>query len=335
MQLTTPSGLHVHLGLLLSPLRPADHTKVFASPFGYVRLSFPVLFLAWAVVLAFVTWRRFDSAARRLTVALVCLTGTYAWLVVDRKPWRRLPRVLYNIQFRYRLDSYVLITTALLVLIMLLWQTRARESVRRGTSVALAAIVVFNLGGAVWQIWSANSLYFSPVGTAHAGNALAVEVVASRYQKPRSWYSIIDFRDTSPRDVAVEAGRILTVPLEKIRGSSFSGPLAVPEGRAPFSTNITGSTRFIRMTGIRAVGRTADGFLVAERRARAPSSGPLSVTIRQAKTTPLRVGAWVSMASLIALLGLIAWPARRLRHAWLSRGRDRQADCDGSRHRRA
>jgi hypothetical protein len=333
-QLTTPSSFHVHLGLLLSPLRPTDRT-MFASPFGYVRLSFPVLFFAWALVLTVVTWRRCDSAARRLTVALVCLTGAYAWLIVDRKPWKRLPHVLYNIQFRYRLGSYVLLTTALLVMLTLLWQARAREPVRRWTSVALVAIVLFNLGGAIWQVWSANSLYFSSVGPARAGNALADEVVASRYEKPRSWYSIIDFRDAAPRYVVVEAGRTVTVPLEKIRGSSFAGLLAVPEGRAPFTTNITGSIRFIRMTGIRAVGRTADGLVVAVRRARAPSSGPLSVTIRQAKTTPVRMGAWVSMASLIALLGLIAWPARRLVHARVSRGRDRRVGSDGSRHRPA
>jgi hypothetical protein len=314
-RLTAPSRLHVHTGLLFSPLRPADHLRYFPSRFGYVRLSFPVLFFAWGFLVGVLVWRRLDSAARRFLVALVALTAAYAWLVIELSPWKKFPHFLYNIQFTYRLDSYVLLTTALIVTGALVWHATACERVRRPTTVLLVAIVVFNVAGATWQVWTAASIHFTPHGPVTTSSSFADEVIGFRSSIPPSWYSIVDFRDTSAPVVAVEAGRNVTVPLTKIRGSSFSGTLAVPDGPAPFTTNITGGARFVRMTGIRAVGRSLDDFVVAVRAADAPATGPVAVTIRPANTAPLRDGAIVTRISLIALLALIAWPTRRILRA--------------------
>jgi hypothetical protein len=102
----------------------------------------------------------------------------------------------------------------------------------------------------------------------------------------------------------------MTLPFTKIHGSSFSDRVDVPDGSAPFRTNISAGPRFIRMTGIKAVGRTPDGFIVAARTPHVPKEGPVAVTITQADSAPLRAGAVVSVLSALALLAVIAWPAR-------------------------
>ena len=136
-------------------------------------------------------------------------------------------------------------------------------------------------------------------------------MLSSRHVVPPSRYPAGDFRDGSAPVVAVEAGRTLTVPLDQVDASGYSGLLDVPLGPAPFTTNIAGGPRFVRMTGIRAVGRTNDGFVVAVRDN--PSLvQPVRVTLRQAGSGVLRVGAIASVLSVLALLGVVAWPARRL-----------------------
>lgn len=308
-RLIVPVTNHVDLGGLLNPLRPADHVSGVALS-DYVRLSLPVLFFAWAVVVALTMWRQWDSVAKRLFVALVGLVGVFTCLLTVRSMWKPLPQILYNIQFTYRIDSYVLLTTALLVMIALHWQARAHEPARRWTSVVLAAILVFNVGAATRQVWSARSIYFWSCCVLRTGRDFADHVVESRYEQVSSSNSIGYFRDISSPVIAVAIGRTMTVPLTKIHGSSFSGTLDVPDGPGPFTTNISAGPRFVRMTGIKAVGRTPDGFIVAVRAASPLAAGPVPVTIRQADTAPLRAGAIVSLLSALALLALIVWPAR-------------------------
>jgi hypothetical protein len=63
------------------------------------------------------------------------------------------------------------------------------------------------------------------------------------------------------------------------------------------------------------VGITANGFVVAVRSPGTPLTGPVDVTIRQAQSNLLRLGAFVSLLSLAALALLVALPAI----AWLRR----------------
>ena len=309
-----PGTTHVHLGLLLDPLRPTDRVTGFFSAFsGILRLSLPVLFFAWAIALSVVLWREGDRVAKRLFVALVIVAVAFVRLVVARDSWRFLPHVLYSIQFTYRLDSYVLLTTALLVTIALRWQATARDRVRRPTTIVLLTILVFNVGAATWQVWGAQSRHVTRYGTPDTkGDRLVNEVVKSRYTTPPSWYSQGDFRDVSAPVVAFDPTRTMTVPLNEIHGSKFAGRLDVPDGPAPFLTNIAGGPRFVRMTGIHAVGRTRLGALVVAARDRsAPPVGPVAVTIEETDSAVLRSGAIVSIVSALALLALVAWPARR------------------------
>ena len=84
-------------------------------------------------------------------------------------------------------------------------------------------------------------------------------------------------------------------------------------GAAAFRTNISAGEHFVRITGIKPIGITDSGFIVAERLPGTPRKGPVDVTIRQAQTGLLRAGAFISMLSLAALAALVAWPVC----AWL------------------
>jgi hypothetical protein len=312
-RISRPGTIFVHPALLLNPFRPSDRSPSFVPAVARdIRLSFPCLFFTWAVVVVMVLWRGSDWAARRVFLGVLGLVGAFVVLVVAERPWNRLPHIFWSVQFTWRLDAYVLLATALLVMIALRSQANAGDSVTRWTTIVLAAIVAFNVGAATWQVWRVRSEYVTGPFEVPTHRHFAERVIASRYTVPQSWYPAGDFRDVSSPVVAVAAGRTMTVPLPEVRGSSFSGPLEVPDGRAPFSTNISAGPRFVSMTGIKAVGRTPDGYVVAVRAEGAPPAGPVAVTIRQADTAPLRAGAIVSVLSALALLLLIAWPARVL-----------------------
>ncbi len=317
---TQPFRLHIGtIWPLLNPLRPGDPARPAGAFSGRdIRLSFPCLFLAWALLVAIALWRGRDRAARTLFIGVAAVTSAFAVLVETRRPWRWIPHVYWSTQFTYRMDAYVLLGAALLVMITLVWLARAREGDPRRSwmHVMLAAVLVFSAGAATWQVWDAQSWFYPfSLSQVAAGDDLADQVVASRDTVSPSWYSSAEFVDVSIPVVGVAPGRSVHVPYAKIHGSSFSGSLAVPNGPAPFATNIAAGPRFVETTGITAIGRTNDGFMVARRADGAPVSGPVAVTIRPAQTLPLRAGAIGSMLSLVALLAVILWPLRR----WLRR----------------
>jgi hypothetical protein len=301
--------------LLLNPLRPSDPS--YAHTAHDVRVSLPWLFTAWAIMFAIFAWRRIDGVGRRLVVLLTGLAGLYVYLVASSAPWRSFPHFLYNIQFPMRLNTYVLLATALLVMVVLVSQARANDVTRRATSAVLTLIAVFTVGAATWQAWAVPSTYHTYAGGNRtelaAPTNLADTVVADRYVRPASWYQGGDFRDVNGRVLGVGFAHELIVPATDVRGSTYSGRLDVRVGPLPFRTNISAGPSLVRITGITPVGISQTGFVVAVRAPGAPVTGPVTVTIHQAQTGLLRAGAFVSMLSLVALVALAAWPVC----AWL------------------
>jgi hypothetical protein len=66
------------------------------------------------------------------------------------------------------------------------------------------------------------------------------------------------------------------------------------------------------MTGIRPVGRTHDGSIVAVRGPGVPKTGPIEVTIVPVESTALRLGALVSIVSAVLLLAMMVWALGRV-----------------------
>jgi hypothetical protein len=156
-------------------------------------------------------------------------------------------------------------------------------------------------------VWRVRSEYVAGTHEVVTGRTFADQVVAARYDPPASWPNGRDFRDITAKVVATAPARTLDVPPRTIHRSRFSGVLDVPDGPSPFATNIAGGPRFVTMTGIRAIGRTSDGFVVAVRAADAPAAGPIRVTIEPVRSAVLRLGTIISIVSGLLLLALIVW----------------------------
>jgi hypothetical protein len=296
--------------LLLNPFRPADGAYTGTS--HDVRVSLPWLFALWALVIAVIAWRRIDSVSRKMIILLTALAAAYLTLIVDHRPWHSLPHFLYNIQFTLRLNAYVLLATALLVMIALLHQARENENTRRTTSTALTLITLFTITAATWQAWTVPSTYHTVADgnqfETPAPRNFADTVIGSQFVVSPSWYEGGQFRDVAGPVLPLDLGfsHDTTVPEFEVKGSNFGGPLDVRIGPLPFRTNIAGWP-FVTITGITPIGITPSGFLVAVRNPGIRIGGPVDVTIRQASTRLLRGGALVSKLSLFALAALLAW----------------------------
>ena len=108
-KITRPGTIFVHPALLLNPLRPADRSPTIVHFFARdIRLSFPCLIFAWAIVVVMLQWRKNGWVARRLFLGLLVLTVAFVILVMNTQPWSWLPRIYWNTQFTWRLDGYVL-----------------------------------------------------------------------------------------------------------------------------------------------------------------------------------------------------------------------------------
>jgi hypothetical protein len=327
-QHSKPQSLFITANVVLNPFRPADgsppaEVAAFARD---VRLSLPCLFAAWALIVLGFNWRRIGPALWVFVGGLLALLAILVVLTVAASPWAWLPHVFWSVQFTWRLGGYVLVTTALLVMIAIRVSTSSAatdtSTPRASTKYAagaLVAIVAFSAAAAIWQVNRVRSEYVSIGAERRTHSHFLSGVIADRYVVPPSWYSLSDFRAATPPVVAVPADRYLKIPLRRIRGDHFAGTVDVPDGRAPFVTNISADTHFIQVHGITEIGRTQDGSIVATRAATAPATGPLYITINEAKTVPLRVGAALSIAALLALAALTLWPfftyVRSIRHA--------------------
>jgi hypothetical protein len=297
---------HTDWWRLLNPLTRPSH--LFGND---IRASLPLFFAIWAIAVAAFAWRRIDRVGRRLIVLLTVVAGLYVLLIVSPTPWRSFPHVLYNIQFRWRLHAYVLLATALLVMVVLVWQARANEASRRATSAVLTVITVFTVGAATWQAWSVPSTYHANNHDLRAPSNFADTVVADPFVQPTIWYGFNEFRLLNRPVLDLKSAHQLTVPESEVRGSKFSGLLDVRNGPLPFRTNIAAGPPLVSMTGIEPVGITPSGFVVAHRAPGTPESGPVEVTIEQGTSRLLRTGARISRLSLDALAVLAAfllWP---------------------------
>jgi hypothetical protein len=318
-----PSTELAQPGLLLNPFRPAD---TYSPYWRDLRFAMPWLFLMWVFIVARILWPSATGPARRLVGGLAGLVVGYVTLTTWRAPWRFVPHALYNIQITWRLNGYVLLTTALLVLVALRWEARADRSQRRAIGALLVAIVAFNLGATVWQEWRVRSEYVNGHREVVTGRGFAGAVVAARYDEPASWYPNAMYRELTPPIVPTAPGRTLDIPVRAVQGSKFAGVLAVPDGDAPFRTNLAATSHFVRLTGIRGIGRTPSGLIVAARAPGVARNGPVAVTIMPARNSLLRAGEILSLLSLAALVALIGSLIRRPRLAAADRAlsRDRR-----------
>ncbi|HEY5011110.1 MAG TPA: hypothetical protein VIK61_00190, partial [Acidimicrobiia bacterium] len=192
---------------LWNPLRPSAHV---ISPFQRdLRYSLPWMFALWALTVAALLWKNRERSSQRALVGVFGVALVYLALIIWQGAWNSLPHILYNLQFPSRLHAYVLLATALLVLLALRWQATAPERLKRSTTIALVAVTVFNVGAATWQVWRVRSEYIRGPREVVTGKTFADQVVASRYSAPVSWSPKNEFLDVSTPRIATKASRVL------------------------------------------------------------------------------------------------------------------------------
>jgi hypothetical protein len=257
-----------------------------------------------------------------VVTALIVLAGLLV-LITSSGAWSLLPTFFQQIQYAYRLQTYVALACAGLVLLGALALTRRAESGRatradRSLALGLGLAVAFGLALCVWQLWVPNT---------HISNTLSYEEFSfSSYSNradalrgrptvlPHSWNAENDYADhTLP---LVGASERFEVYPAAVRDNRFAGPVSVPAGLEPFASNIAGGPYLVHVAGgARVVGRTEGGYLVLRRVTNGSQPIPLELTARLSAPVVLGRVATAAAAALLLAFAAIAAVRRRRRRS--------------------
>lgn len=287
--------------MVLSPLRHGLPSSE-STPALYVQA--PVWLLAWALGALALLRRRVAPVLRRVAVAFAIILAALLALIFEEPLYDRLPRVLAQIQFPYRLNTYVALAIAGLVLVAVLATENAGRRVRRRLAVALALATSITIGFCAWQL-------FVP----ETGDFDVDDAFVSPNRTPPTWYNGGAYLDASARVVPFASDRILTINPSGLRGNRATLTLTPPPGRQPFAMTMGAGPEIVELRGLERLGRTPTGFTVARRLD--GGSGPVRVTL-VVRSTTISVGVWLTRLGVCALgllAALAALRAARRRHA--------------------
>jgi len=298
-------------GVIFDPLRTVPITSWL--PALYVQA--PVLALVWGLLAAPLSWRypRLRAGVATALIVLACLLA----LILSSAAWSSLPTLFQRVQFTYRLQTYVTLACAGLVLVGALALTRRAQSGRatrldRALALGLGLVVAFGVAICAWQLWVPNTHVHELTFSSLANRA---EVLRARPTLlPQSWNAGNDYGDLSLPVLAPTylnpAG--FTFDPNHVEDDRLAGPVSVPAGLQPFATNIAGGPYLVHVGGgVRVVGRTGEGYLVLQRTT--DGSQPVPVELRAQLSAPVVLGRITTAVSAVLLLALAGTAAVRRR----------------------
>jgi hypothetical protein len=287
--------------VVLSPLRTVPHQST--TPALYVQA--PVYFLAWGLAAgALLLWRRSgERVLRRAWAGMAVVVAIVLGMLLIGPFWSIVGAPFNQIQFPYRLSSYLVYAVAGLVLAGALALQRAAESgglrdLVRGLRVALIAACAVSLGLCLWQQWVPNALVYGSY--TNRSNALV-----GIHTLPKSWYSTPLYLTKAQPVVNAPPGRLLVVNPGAVHGDRFSALMSVPPGAEPINTDIGGSSDLVHMSGLRWLGRNPAGFAVVGRVD--GGSGPVRVTLETAHDFIVELGRLLSLLGIAAILAIVLY----------------------------
>ncbi len=286
-------------GVLLDPLRLVP--SLSTTPALYVQA--PDWFLAWGLVAgALLLWRR--SASRRLRrawIGVAVLVALVLGMIMVKPFLNAVPFPYDEIQFGYRLGSYLFYAVAVLVLVGALALARATPTgsqlTVKGLRLALIGVCVISLGLCVWQLWVPNPLMAGSYK--HRREALV-----SVNTLPQSWYDPESYRDLKAPQVAASLKRLLIIQPSWVRGDRVDAWLEVPPGSAPIQTNISAGGYFVHISGLERVGRGYSDDVVVRRIH--GGSGPVHVVVETTHSLTIGVARALSILAILVLLVILA-----------------------------
>jgi hypothetical protein len=299
------TGFFNTFGVIFDPLRTVPSES--ATPALYVQL--PVLALVWGLLALPVVWRERRLRAGVVT-ALIMLAGLLV-LIMSEAAYSVLPTFFQQIQFAYRLQTYVTLAIAGLVLVGVLALTRRAASGRtkrsdRPLALGLGLAVAFGLAVSAWQLWVPNT-HIVGLATSYSDRADALRGSTTRL--PTSWAELHDYADRSLPVVATPEPAPFRFKANYVNDDRYAGPTFLPAGPL-FATNIAAGPYLVHVGGhVRVVGRTTKGDLVLERTT--GGTQPVSVELRSELSAPVVLGRIITAASAALLLAFSLTAALR------------------------
>jgi hypothetical protein len=305
-------------GVIFDPLRTVPPHTTFPALYAQA----PVLALLWGLLAAPLSWR-YRGLRAGVATALIVLAGVLV-VMMSQAAWESLPNLYQRAQFAYRLQTYVTLAIAGLVLVGALALTRRARSGRatradRPLALGLGLVVAFSVVLCAWQLWVPNThvnerpaggLAFSSY--ANRGDVLRGPPILA----PESWNAKNDYGDGSLPVLGTRA-QFWFDPTQ-VEDDRFAGPVSVPAGLQPFATNIAGGPYLVHVGGgVRVAGRTPLGNLVLKRTT--DGSQPVSVELSPHVGAPVvlgRITTGISAVLLLALAGIAIRRRRRRRAAF-------------------
>jgi hypothetical protein len=270
-----------------------------------------VLALAWGLVAAPLVWRERRLRAG-LATALIVLAALLV-LIMSLGAWSLLPSVYQQIQYAFRLQTYVALACAGLVLVGVLALARRAQSGRSARSdrvlkLGLGFAVAFGLALSAWQLWVPNT-HVDASSYSHRAEALSGPPTVT----PDSWQARNDYGDRSLAIVATQEN--FPFHATAVDDDRLTGWVSFPAGLQPFATNIDGGPYLVHVGGgVRVVGRTPEGDLVLQRTTE--GSQPLPVELSARLSAPVVLGRITTAVSAALLLALAAAGWLRRRRRW-------------------
>jgi hypothetical protein len=305
-------------GVIFDPLRTVPSESWLVA----LYVQAPVLALVWGLLAAPLSWR-YRRLRAGVATALIVLAGLLV-LIMSSAAWKLLPTPYQLTQFAYRLQTYVTLAIAGLVLVGALALTRRADGGRatrsdRALALGLGLVVAFSLAVSAWQLWVPNT-HVHERSYANRGDVLRGPPTVL----PQSWNAGADYGDRSLPIIrtASSVGRAFWFDSAAVEDDRLAGPVSVPAGLQPFATNIAGGPYLVHVGGgVRVVGRTEGADLVLQRST--DGSQPIPVELRAQLSAPVvlgRITTAVSAVLLLALAGIAAVRRWRPRRAELPAG---------------
>jgi len=283
---------------LFEPLRYVPSSS--SSPALFVQV--PMWLLMWALAAMFVLRARLETPLRRCAAAYAIVLAGLLALIMVGPLWDVVPEPLRVIQLPYRLNTYVAMSVAGLVLVAVLAVQRAEPRERRLLGRGLAAAMTVSVALCVWQLWIPETHYKLTYDDVR-------DALVSRSIAPRTWYSNNAYHDTRAPIVAASSRRWLVIDPKTVSGNSATLSVTPPPGREPFLINLGAGPGVVRISGVELLGRHKEGVVVARRPA--AGSGPLTLTVKTTATA--RTGVVVTLLAILALIGAAIGAAVRSR----------------------
>ena len=293
------SGGHFNtFGVIFDPLRTVPSESYL--PALYIQA--PVLALVWGLLAAPLSWR-YRPLRAGVATALIVLAGLLV-LILSSSAWSSLPTLFQRAQFTYRLQTYVTLAIAGLVLVGALALTRRANSGRatrldRAFALGLGLAVALGLALCAWQLWVPDThVHHGGQGSSYAKRGDVLRAPPTLL--PESWNAGHDYGDRSLPFVRTTVR--FALPPAAVEDDRFVGSASLPSGLQPFGTNIAGGPYLVHVGGgVRVVGQTA-GYLVLRRATNGSQPVPLELTARV--STPVVLGRITTAASAALLLAL-------------------------------